>query len=321
MKKLLYAASLLTILFTGCFDDDDPVSSSSISATSKVVAQAPTTFPEDMKNVRITFNPTVVILSDATATYENDDNTSVYPYEPDVIDINISITDAGNMLGFTTTIDGKELELGFQFIDIGGKGFIDYAELSVVKLDGNMLTADSDEIDFGFGNVRNNYIDATDIPDFNTTAPNATEWNRYAVGTSVLITDQTESGSVSLMHFNSSTSGIYYDQEIAAEADMNVSDGFDFTYTYEQGENNNGIIKMSYNILETDGTNNGYTYNSEVTLTFSDLVSGTWSEDSELIDSNGSDVTQELLGDNWNGTGTFQLLYSLDDAKKQIGIE
>jgi hypothetical protein len=320
MKKLLYAASLLTILFTGCFDDDDPVSSSSISATSKVVAQAPTTFPEDMKNVLITFNPTIEILSDTEATYVNIDKESAYPYVPDVIDINISITDAGNMLGFTTTIDGKELELGFKFIDIGGKGYIDYAELSVVKLDGEDQTFNPSEKIVFVKLERNTNVAESDLLDFNTTAPTSAEWNRYVVGTSVVLTDSTEAGSVSLAYFSSSTSGVLYDNEIASLLESNVSEGIDFTYTYEQGENNQGLVKISSDVTNPNDEQT-YTYKSDITLTFSTLVAATWEENAKLYDPSGNNVTSDTLGADWDGSGDVQIMYDLDDAKKLNGLE
>ena len=322
MKKLLSASSILMILLTGCFDDDDPVSSSSTSATSKVVAQAPTSFPPEMTGVAnpITFNPTIIIESDTTATYENDDNTSAYPYAPDVIDINISITNAGNMLGFTTTIEGKELELGFQFIDIGGKGYIDYAELSVVKLDGEDQTFDPFQKDFEYGEVRNTNVAESDLLDFNTTAPTSAQWNRYVVGTSVVLTDSTEAGSVSLAYFSSSTSGVLYDNEISNILDINVSEGVDFTYTYEQGENNQGLVKVNSDVTNPED-GQIYTYKTDITLTFSSLVAATWEENAKLIDPSGNDITSEILGTDWDGSGTVQVMFDLDEAKNVINLE
>ena len=148
MKNLLSASSILMILLTGCFDDDDPVSNSdNLSSQSEVYAGINVDEKDKLAGVVVDaivadggvleLNPklTFTLADPITVDYENDQNDSGYPQENALnLPVELSVEDTRLIISFTHTSE-KRIELGFSFIDRGGEGYLDEVQLDLARVD------------------------------------------------------------------------------------------------------------------------------------------------------------------------------------------
>jgi hypothetical protein len=282
MKQKLLISLTLIFSLSSCFDGGD--SSNSTPASQKeVVAQAPASVASSgLPGKTITFNPTLVFDSiGETINYSNDSSDSVYP-SGNFIDVDLNETVEGDRLVISITVDGQKIDLGFSFVDRGGEGFIDEAVLDVVKVDNVEQTLpEKVTVTIDAGTVVNEGIAEEDRLDISG-APSEEEWNRYVVGTAILL-ENLAYQDFTLVRFNSATSGQYVDLE----------DGYtgDFTYSYTQDGNTTGNLSVSSEWLNEDDTDYpdsiGHKMRDEFVLevSFKDFYNGTWKDgEGKVID-------------------------------------
>ena len=309
MKIILTLSVAFMLVFSGCLNDDD--NPSTLASQTEVAAKLPdnvstSALAEDVVGGQtINLNPTLVFSIDGTTlSYSNDSNDTGYPATVNgQIDVNSSKEDDRLILSFT--VGGQKIDVGFSFIDRGGEGFIDEAVLDVARVDGAEQTiSEKRTFTLDAGEFANAGIAAEDRPDFSG-APTTAEWNRYLVGTAILLTEDSGLDNT-LVRFNSSSSGQYVD----------LDDGYigNFSYTYKNDGNNTGEISVTENWV-----NAGIDYDSDypdsngsrmrtefsVSLTFEDFYNGRWADGPEVVSDLDSGKTYE---ENDDEQGSFNAI-------------
>jgi hypothetical protein len=255
MKNItLFLPSLLIMLLSGCLGLEDDATTTAASQTA-VVAKAPSSVVSSgLVGKTITFNPTITFVADNNLSYFND-KVGDYPvvqgtvYGKIEIDPSDSDTDK---LSLKININGDVIVLSFGFRDLGGEGYIDEAVLDEVKVNDEVKVLPAKvTVAIDAGTIRNENVKIEDLPDFSG-APTSEEWNKYIVGTAMLITSDantTWSGNVesTLVYFTSSGAGVYYDM------DDGETGNFSYNYTPPSSEGSNiGEVSVVSEWIQND---------------------------------------------------------------------
>ena len=322
MKVNLLFFFTLIFVFSGCLNDDND-STSTLASQTEVAAKLPnsvsaTELAEDVVGSQtITLNPTLIFSEDGTTlTYSNDLNDTGYPATVNgQIDVNSSKEEDRLILSFT--VGGQKIEIGFSFIDRGGEGYIDEAILDVAKVDDTEQTiSEKVTLTLDAGQLPNAGVAEEDRPDLSG-APTTAEWNRYLVGTAILLIEDKGLDNT-LVRFNSSSSGQYVD----------LDEGYigNFSYTYKNEGNNTGEISITENWVNAGQDydsdypdSNGSRMRSEfsVSLTFVDFYNGRWVDGPEVTTDLDSGKTYEVNDDEQGSFNaiTNVTLYLEDNSK------
>ena len=336
MKKLLSASSILMILLTGCFDDDDPVSNSdNLSSQSEVYAGINADDKDNLAAVVVgaldggvlELNPKLTFtLADPdpiTVDYENDQNDSGYPQENALnLPVELSVEDTRLIISFTHTSE-KRIELGFSFIDRGGEGYLDEVQLDLARVDNEEQVVTKKSYYIADQAISKNlYNTNIDEPLVYEGAPTIEQWNKYIVGNSIL--NKTSDDVVTLLHISDTSTAKYY-EEIDGEVQV-----FDATYTYSKTDQNKGLLTLNVKGLkfEVNGVEYSITLEAETRIEFNsnDIFGGSWTQSNfkhtdeatgELI--NISDLPSEIdIFDDSDITGTSKVYSNLSFALEAI---
>ena len=333
MKKLLHAASFLTILFTGCFDDDDPVSNSgSLSSQSEVYAGINVDDKDDLAEVVVgaldggvlELNPklTFTLADPITVDYENDQNDSGYPQENALnLPVELSVEDTRLIISFTHTSE-KRIELGFSFIDRGGEGYLDEVQLDLARVDNEEQVVTKQSYYIADQAISKNlYNTNVDEPLVYEGAPTVEQWNKYIVGNSIL--NISSDDVVTLLHISDTSTGKYY-EEIEGEVQV-----FDATYTYSKTDQNKGLLTLTVKGIKFEVNDVLYsiTLEAETRIEFNsnDIFGGSWTQSNfkytdeatgELINISDLPDDTDILDDS-DITGTSKVYSNLSFALEE----
>ena len=246
MKIKLLTSSFILLMLSSCIDDTETTAASQTA----VVAQPPASVgTSGLSGQTITFNPTLVFSADgSTINYTNTESGSNYPSGTS-IDLNLTSEVVGDRLIVSITVGGEKIDLGFNFIDRGGEGYIDEVVLDLVEVDDEVQVLPAEiSVLVTPGTIRNEKVAETALPDF-TGAPTEAEWNQYLVGTAMLLQeDKMTYIDNTLVQFTTTSSGIY--------VDMEDGDTGTFTYSYSLTDSgaNTGKITISSEWKNEDDT-------------------------------------------------------------------
>ena len=312
MKIKLLTSSFILLMLSSCIDDTETTEASQTA----VVAQPPASVVSSgLSGQTVTFNPTLVFSADGlTINYTNTESGSNYPSGTS-IDLNLTSEVVGDRLIVSITVGGEKIDLGFNFIDRGGEGYIDEVVLDLVEVDDEVQVLPAEiSVLVTPGTIRNEKVAETALPDF-TGAPTEAEWNQYLVGTAMLLQeDKMTYIDNTLVQFTTTSSGIY--------VDMEDGDTGTFTYSYSLTDSgaNTGKITISSEWKNEDDTDtpdeedleypgsNGHMLRDDFSknLVFTDFYNG------ETSDNPGGTVTDTETGKvyPWNeqeySSGTFK---------------
>ncbi|MDC1309511.1 hypothetical protein N8X69_00745, partial [Opitutales bacterium] len=246
MKIKLLTSSFILLMLSSCIDDTETTEASQTA----VVAQPPASVVSSgLSGQTVTFNPTLVFSADGlTINYTNTESGSNYPSGTS-IDLNLTSEVVGDRLIVSITVGGEKIDLGFNFIDRGGEGYIDEVVLDLVEVDDEVQVLPAEiSVLVTPGTIRNEKVAETALPDF-TGAPTEAEWNQYLVGTAMLLQeDKMTYIDNTLVQFTTTSSGIY--------VDMEDGDTGTFTYSYSLTDSgaNTGKITISSEWKNEDDT-------------------------------------------------------------------
>lgn len=246
MKIKLLTSSFILLMLSSCLEDTDTTAASQTA----VVAQPPASVGSSgLSGQTVTFNPTLVFSADGlTINYTNTESGSNYP-SGTFTDLNLTDEVVGDRLIVSITVGGEKIDLGFNFIDRGGEGFIDEVVLDLVEVDDEVQVLPAEiSVLVTPGTIRNEKVAEAALPDF-TGAPTEAEWNQYLVGTAMLLQeDKMTHIDNTLVQFTTTSSGIY--------VDMVEGDTGTFTYSYSLTDSgaNTGKITISSEWKNEDDT-------------------------------------------------------------------
>lgn len=280
MKTTVGLLSIIILFFTGCLLDDEDTATTTAASQTAVAAAAPTSVGNSgLPGKTISFNPTLVFnLDGVTLDYSNSSTDGSYP-TGDFANLTISEQVEGDRLVISITVNNEKIDLGFSFTDRGGEGFIDEAVLDLVEVNDEVKELPAKvTVAIDAGTVRNENVKTEDLPDFSG-APTSEEWNKYIVGTAMLITNDantTWSGTVesTLVYFTSSSAGVYYDM------DDGETGNFSYNYTPPSSETSNvGEVSVVSEWIQNDADypdslGNAMRDEFSMKLTFTDFYNG-----------------------------------------------
>jgi hypothetical protein len=246
MKKIISLSSSLLLMLSGCIDDTTTTTAASQTA---VVAQPPASVGSSgLSGQTVTFNPTLVFSADGlTINYQNN-TVGNYP-TGEFTNLVIGEAVEGDRLIVTITVNGEKIDLGFNFIDRGGEGYIDEVVLDLVEVDDEVQVLPAEiSVLVTPGTVRNEKVAEAALPDF-TGAPTEAEWNQYLVGTAMLL-QGTDNGQddLTLIQFITNSSGAYVDVE---DGDTGT---FTYSYSLTDPGSNTGTLTVSSEWKNEDDT-------------------------------------------------------------------
>ena len=246
IKIKLLTSSFILLMLSSCLEDTDTTAVSQ----NAVVAQPPASVGSSgLSGQTVTFNPTLVFSADGlTINYTNNESGSNYPSGTS-IDLNLTSEVVGDRLIVSITVGGEKIDLGFNFIDRGGEGFIDEVVLDLVEVDDEVQVLPAEiSVLVTPGTVRNEKVAEAALPDF-TGAPTEAEWNQYLVGSAMLI-EGTDNGQVdnTLIQFTTTSSGTYVDVE---DGDTGT---FTYSYSLTDSASNTGKLTVSSEWKNEDDT-------------------------------------------------------------------
>ena len=237
MKIKLLTSSFILLMLSSCIDDTETTAASQTA----VVAQPPASVGSSgLSGQTITFNPTLVFSADgSTIDYQN--NTAGNYPTGEFTNLVIGEAVEGDRLIVSITVNGEKLDLGFNFIDRGGEGYIDEVVLDLVEVDDEVQVLPAEiSVLVTPGTVRNEKVAKAALPDF-TGAPTEAEWNQYLVGTAILALESSQTivseSEKTLVQFTTSSSGTY--------VDLNDGDTGTFTYSYSLTDAGQNIGKIT----------------------------------------------------------------------------
>ena len=164
MKIKLLTSSFILLMLSSCIDDTETTAASQTA----VVAQPPASVGSSgLSGQTITFNPTLVFSADgSTINYTNTESGSNYPSGTS-IDLNLTSEVVGDRLIVSITVGGEKIDLGFNFIDRGGEGYIDEVVLDLVEVDDEVQVLPAEiSVLVTPGTVRNEKVAKAALPDF-----------------------------------------------------------------------------------------------------------------------------------------------------------
>ena len=284
MKIKRLTSSFILLMLSSCIDDTETTEASQTA----VVAQPPASVVSSgLSGQTVTFNPTLVFSADgSTINYTNTESGSNYPSGTS-IDLNLTSEVVGDRLIVSITVGGEKIDLGFNFIDRGGEGYIDEVVLDLVEVDDEVQVLPAEiSVLVTPGTVRNENVAETALPDF-TGAPTEAEWNQYLVGTAILL-QGTANGQddFTLAQFTTTSSGTYVDVE---DGDTGT---FTYSYSLTDSGSNSGKLTISSEWKNEDDTetpdeedldypgSNGHMLRDDfsINLIFTDFYNGTYSD-------------------------------------------
>jgi len=284
MKIKLLTSSFILLMLSSCIDDTETTAASQTA----VVAQPPASVGSSgLSGQTITFNPTLVFSADGlTIDYQN--NTAGNYPTGEFTNLVIGEAVEGDRLIVSITVNGEKLDLGFNFIDRGGEGYIDEVVLDLVEVDDEVqvLPAEISLLVKTPGKIPNENVAEAALPDF-TGAPTEAEWNQYLVGTAILL-QGTANGQddFTLAQFTTTSSGTYVDVE---DGDTGT---FTYSYSLTDSGSNSGKLTISSEWKNEDDTetpdeedldypgSNGHMLRDDfsINLIFTDFYNGTYSD-------------------------------------------
>jgi hypothetical protein len=288
MKKSICLISSILLFASGCLYDDEVVTSAS---QTEVVAQSPASVAlSGLAGQTVTFNPTLVFSTDGlNVDYSNSVVGGNYP-DGNFSNITLTNNVEGDRLVVSITVNNEKIDLGFSFTDRGGEGYIDEAVLDMVEVNDQVQSLPAKVVvAIEAGTVRNKNVTAESLPDL-TGAPTVDEWNKYIVGTAMLITGNSEYSlktEKTLVHFITSSSGSYID------LDDSETGSFSYTYTPTVGATNLGELSVSSDWSTT-----------YIDPDYPDVPVGTLMRDEFVMDLNFKDFYNGTRKDKAGGTNT-----------------
>ena len=245
MKIKLLTSSFILLMLSSCIDDTETTAASQTA----VVAQPPASVGSSgLSGQTITFNPTLVFSADGSKIDYQNNTAGNYP-TGEFTNLVIGEAVEGDRLIVSITVNGEKLDLGFNFIDRGGEGYIDEVVLDLVEVDDEVQVLPAEiSVLVTPGTVRNENVAETALPDF-TGAPTEAEWNQYLVGTAILL-QGTANGQddFTLAQFTTTSSGTYVDVE---DGDTGT---FTYSYSLTDPGSNTGTLTVSSEWKNEDDT-------------------------------------------------------------------
>ena len=238
IKSICLASSI--ILMSGCLYDDDDATTTAASQTAVVAKAPPSVGSSGLVGKTITFNPIITFVSDNNLSYINDKDGD-YPVVQGTVYGKIEIDSSDpdpDKLSLIININGDVIVLSFGFRDLGGEGYIDEAVLDEVKVNDEVKVLPAKvTVAIEAGTVRNENVTAESSPDL-TGAPSVDEWNKYLLGTGLLVTNN--DGEISVVEFSSSSEATIYHIN---GSDAGTSESFSYIYT--KLDENTGTLDMT----------------------------------------------------------------------------